>query len=212
MSSVSELVGDGRCAQLQQVVDCAGGRFVCFTRCTAAAWSISVTDGVDVWIWQAGQTELDAHRDVAELSSFEAYFSRFRTAFLAGEVSISGTGHRLQCTLGKGSSTLTYDLYEATASERKEDLKHILFRLADKVTELDQKLSDSTVRLDALRQNHPERQVGGKGGAGFDLDMQRNRGPAAKVRRKEGYSILNPESKRVKAPRGVHFDDEEDSS
>ena len=53
--------------------------------------------------------------------------------------------NKITVTVGLGISSLCYDLYEAKASEKKTELQTILFRLADRVSELTEQLKGKSV-------------------------------------------------------------------
>ena len=59
-----------------------------------------------------------------------------RSDFESGAITLTRLPNKVTLTVGTGFPSLSYDLYEAKASEKKTELQTILFRLADKVSEL----------------------------------------------------------------------------
>ena len=56
-----------------------------------------------------------------------------RSEFESGSISVAQIENEIAITVGTGIPSLCYDLYKAKASERKTELRTILFRLADRV-------------------------------------------------------------------------------
>ena len=63
-----------------------------------------------------------------------------RSEFESGSISVAQIENEIAITVGTGIPSLCYDLYEAKASERKTELQTILFRLADRVSQLTEQL------------------------------------------------------------------------
>ena len=63
-----------------------------------------------------------------------------RSEFESGSISVAQIASKIAITVGTGIPSLCYDLYEAKASERKTELLTILFRLADRVSQLTEQL------------------------------------------------------------------------
>ena len=63
-----------------------------------------------------------------------------RSDFQSGAISVARLPSKVSMTVGTGIPSLCYDLYEAKASEKKSELQTILFRLADRVSELTEQL------------------------------------------------------------------------
>ena len=63
-----------------------------------------------------------------------------RSEFQRGSISLAQLANKVTATVGVGISSLSYDLYEAKASEKKTELQTILFRLADTVSDLTEQL------------------------------------------------------------------------
>ena len=63
-----------------------------------------------------------------------------RSEFESGRISVAQIENEIAITVGTGIPSLCYDLYEAKASERKTELQTIVFRLADRVSQLAEQL------------------------------------------------------------------------
>lgn len=68
------------------------------------------------------------------------FFCNTRSGFQNGSISLAQLPNKVILTVGEGIPSLTYDLREAKAIEKKTELQLILFKLADKVAELTQEL------------------------------------------------------------------------
>ena len=62
------------------------------------------------------------------------------SAFESGSISVAQIASKIAITVGTGIPSLCYDLYEAKASEGRKELLTILFRLADRVSQLTEQL------------------------------------------------------------------------
>ena len=79
MASVKDLATDSQVEYLHSVVETGSGKFVCFTRLAADdAWVVGVTDGCDVWRLELDIDDLDAQRDLANVSSLDAFLSKLK--------------------------------------------------------------------------------------------------------------------------------------
>lgn len=63
-----------------------------------------------------------------------------RSEFPSGTLSVAQLSNKVTLTVGTGLLALIYDLYETKASEKKVEMQALVFRLADNVTELTEKL------------------------------------------------------------------------
>lgn len=67
-------------------------------------------------------------------------FCNTRSGFQNSSISLAQLPNKVILTVGEGIPSLSYDLSEAKAIEKKTELQLILFKLADKVAELTQEL------------------------------------------------------------------------
>ncbi|XP_033636998.1 protein PAXX-like [Asterias rubens] len=202
MSSAKALAEEGEVGQIFTTVDSGSCRFLCYTSCIRDCWSIHVSDGIDVWRSVLDQANLDSHRELADVNSCEAYFLRFKKAFTLGDLLVTKQPRKICLEVGTGATSLKFDLYEATASERKSDLQSALFWLADTSAETTKKLEKCEEELNTMKKTR-----GGAGGGPIlpDIDNKKRSGQV-KVQKQQGHSIVNPSSKRRKAAQGVQFD------
>ena len=81
MSSIKDIVGDINLDSLHAVTETAGKKYLAFTRLTSEAWILCVTDGIELWRLALDQDELEAHRDLAEVKSMDAFLLKLRLIF-----------------------------------------------------------------------------------------------------------------------------------
>lgn len=55
-------------------------------------------------------------------------------------MSLTNQGHKVSLEVGSGSSALNYELFEASANQRKNDIRNVLFWLADTTRELQERV------------------------------------------------------------------------
>lgn len=202
MDASEFLATEHRCERLQAIVSCSSVKYLVFTTVSNDKWNIHATDGIDVWRLELDQTGLESHRELADVAGYEAYFSKFRQAFQASNISLSNQGHRISLEIGSGSTALQYDLFEASASQRKADLKNVLFRLANTTKELQDRIQVVEEELKSAKKQRPDVAV-----AQPDFESTRKRpGGQVKMVKPQGRSIINPSSKKRKAAKGVEFD------
>ena len=63
-----------------------------------------------------------------------------RSEFESDSISVAQRANKIAITVGTGIPSLCYDLYEAKASEGRKELLTVLFRLADRVSQLTEQL------------------------------------------------------------------------
>lgn len=111
-------------------------------------------------------------------------------------------GNKVTLTLGKGSFSISVDLYEAKAAEKKVEIQTVLFRLADTATKLATELDKANQTIDMMKTQKGT----GQTQAFMDLGPKQGKNPAKMKPAKAGMSVLNPTSKKRKAAHGVVFD------
>ena len=111
-------------------------------------------------------------------------------------------GTKVALTVGKPSSKLSFDLFEAKAADKKTEMQKILFRLAENATSLESDLSKAKQTIDTLK----AQKGAGNAAAFMDLGPKKGANPAKNKPKKTGMSVLNPTSKKRKAAHGVVFD------
>ncbi|XP_070551979.1 uncharacterized protein [Ptychodera flava] len=204
MSSAKQLATEAEVDSLHATVNSGIGKLLCFTSCARHddTWTLHVTDGIDVWRLELDHSELDSHRELSNITNFDAFFGKIKSAFESGDLTAATHGHKTTLTCGKGSTTVTFDLYEATASKRKSDLQGVILHLADLATRLSKDLKDAK---DSLETANKQKASSTSTVSGF-YDSTAGHKTGQKVQKKKGRSLLNPDSKRVKVAKGVNFE------
>jgi len=127
-------------------------------------------------------------------------FTFFRNGFNNGDLSVAVVGTKVTLTIGKGATTITLDLFEAKAAEKKLEMQTVLFRLAESATSLASELEKTQQLVDTMKT-----QRGGNAGAAM-MDLGPKKSPTKAKPKKVGMSVINPTSKKRKAAHGVVFD------
>ena len=128
-----------------------------------------------------------------------------RNAFLQGDIQASHVGTKVTLDIGQGVKTLTHELYEAKAAQKRMDMTSILFRLAERSSELESRLESSDRELAALKRQKTSGYAAEGSGLLLDLDAKRSKQPKMQPK-KPGMSAVNPASRKKKAAQGVQFD------
>ncbi|XP_027059084.1 uncharacterized protein LOC113685740 [Pocillopora damicornis] len=191
---LASLMRTNKVEALHATASCGPTRFLVWTRLPedSSTWILNATDGVNVWHSQLDLEQLDSHRELAEIDKYEAYFSMFRSGFQNSSISLAQLPNKVILTVGEGIPSLSYDLSEAKAIEKKTELQLILFKLADKVAELTQELKVSSDSLERLK----TQKYGAPGELStFDIPAKKTT-QAVPVKRKQGRSLINPGSRK----------------
>uniref|UniRef100_A0A3Q2DGF8 PAXX non-homologous end joining factor n=1 Tax=Cyprinodon variegatus TaxID=28743 RepID=A0A3Q2DGF8_CYPVA len=162
-------------------------RYVCYTRRDGGGLRIRVTDAAAVW-------SSDCCEDILKLLVMDLsclWVSR-RSCCLGGDVSVVVQNSTADLLLGSGPTGLKVTLSRMEAPGATEELKELLFIMADRLTQLGGPPSSPPHFY-----FQPRRQ---QGGAAF----------GTMKRRLPGASLINPGTKRKIQATGVAFDDEEE--
>ncbi|XP_002741148.1 uncharacterized protein LOC100370387 [Saccoglossus kowalevskii] len=153
MSSAKQLAIEAGVDRLHCFVKRGGDKMVSFTSCAKYddTWTLHVTDGIDVWRLEMDKKEVDSHKELADIKTYDVFFAKIKSAFESSDLDVATQGHGVTLTVGKGGSTLNFDLYEATASKRKTDLQNILLHLAATATSLKKDLKSTAEELDRVK-------------------------------------------------------------
>lgn len=133
------------------------------------------------------------------LSQFVIYF---RNGFQSGDLAVAIVGNKVTLNIGKGSTVLSIDLYEAKAADKKTEMQTVLFRLAESATSLSAELEKANKLVDSLKSQKGT----GASNAFMDLGPKKGQSPAKAKPKKVGMSVINPASRKRKAAQGVVFD------
>ncbi|XP_041354290.1 uncharacterized protein LOC121372094 [Gigantopelta aegis] len=200
MGDFKNLLIEAEVIDLHRTTDNGRVKFLCFTRFHDNAMILGVSDGVDVWRLELDSDELDTHRDLAGVT-IDAYLVKFRNGLTSGDLSVARIGNKITLTVGHEQDALMFDLFEATAAERRTELQSVLFRLADLASSLETKLAAANKTIDTLKSQNAK-----AGGLHHLMDLGPKKGAVKNKPKKVGMSVLNPTSKKRKAAQGVVFD------
>ncbi|XP_038151071.1 protein PAXX [Cyprinodon tularosa] len=175
-------------------------RYVCYTRRDGGGLRIRVTDAAAVWSSDCCEDILKLLGNGLQLSSSEDFLMKFRSCCLGGDVSVVVQNSTADLLLGSGPTGLKVTLSRMEAPGATEELKELLFIMADRLTQLgDGSPAPSPVK-------NLQR-------CAADFQPRRQQGGAAigtMKRRLPGASLINPGTKRKIQATGVAFDDEEE--
>ncbi|KAH3853349.1 uncharacterized protein LOC127875261 [Dreissena polymorpha] len=202
MSEFVSHIQDSGCAKIHRVVTNGDERYLCFTRLANSAWFVIASDGVSVWKTEVDEDEADTIRELAGISTTEAFVNKIRNGFQNGDISVAAMGNKVTLTIGKGCSPINLDLFEAKAADKRTELQTVLFRLAESATLLSADLDKSKQLVETLK----AQQGAPKPTAFMDLGPKKGLNPAKTKQKQAGMSVINPTSKKRKAAQGVVFD------
>ncbi|TMS03537.1 Protein PAXX [Larimichthys crocea] len=177
-------------------------KFICYTRRKNGLFHICLTDAADVWSTEYTEDTLNQFRQRFALKSTEDYILKLRSACGNGDVSVvvHETSVELRVGCSPGEPRMTLSMLEGL--QATEELKELLFRMADSLTQPDGTCGVSSVSPVKNHQWWP---------AGEQLMeplLQQNSAPSATVKKRPpGSSLINPGSKRKQRATGVAFDD-----
>uniref|UniRef100_UPI00398F6973 protein PAXX isoform X2 n=1 Tax=Pristiophorus japonicus TaxID=55135 RepID=UPI00398F6973 len=186
-------------------------RYLCYTRPGPHNFNLCVTNVVDVWSTGFNPQKLEEHiyliidwvaaygpkteqspecrsgfsKSAHGVQTSEEYHTRTREAFQKAAVSLTVLDNTIILKLSQDDLGLTFDLYKLPITEAKAEIQSVMFQLVGQIYDLQDQLKDYDSKK---RWNGP------------------GSSPVAK-RRLAGESLINPGSKRTKAPTGVSFED-----
>nr|XP_020454885.1 protein PAXX [Monopterus albus] len=171
-------------------------RFLCYTHRKNGIFYICLTNAADVWSTGYTEDTLTQFRQRFALKSTEDYILKLRLACSSGDVSVvvHDTGAELHMGSGPGNQSVTLSKLEGP--QATEELKELLFRMADSLIQLESSPSGSLVK------NHQRRPTE------FEPRWQQSSAPSVTVKRRlPGASLINPGTKKKLQATGVAFDD-----
>ncbi|WAR20212.1 hypothetical protein MAR_002050 [Mya arenaria] len=126
----------------------------------------------------------------------------FRNGFHNGDLGVAILGNKVTLTVGKGSTVINLDMFEAKAAEKRTEMQNILFKLAESATSLSSELEKSQQLVETLK----TQRGGNQSSALMDLGPKKGPNPGKAKPKKIGMSVINPTSKKRKVAHGVVFD------
>ncbi|XP_054880893.1 protein PAXX isoform X1 [Poeciliopsis prolifica] len=197
-------------------------RYVCYTRRKGGGGGlcINVTDTVAVWSTDCSEDVLKPQVDSRPVSptssphltplspqghglalkSTEDYIFRFRTSCLSGNVRVVVQHTRAALHVGSWPDGLSMTLTRMEAPQATEELKELLFTMADTLAQLDSGSSAGNP-LKSLQRSPADLKP---------RQQQQNGAATVTKRRLPGASLINPGTKKKVQVTGVAFDDEDE--
>ncbi|RDD40951.1 hypothetical protein TrispH2_007508, partial [Trichoplax sp. H2] len=201
---LQQLIISNQVDNLYECIDSFSGRYLFFSHIDSSdeKWVVSACNGKTVWRLKADYSYLDSHKELATHLTFKAYFDYLKNACKSKEISIGQMSNQLSLTFGIGTTSIAYNLREASANESKQEISYILFKLADSVTDLRKDLDSSKQKLKDLQtkdviSNEVSTVL-------FGTQTKKSKQPI--VKRKAGQSLVNPGSRKRRIGGGVQFD------
>ncbi|XP_072422531.1 protein PAXX isoform X1 [Chiloscyllium punctatum] len=183
-------------------------KYLCYTRPGHEKFNLCVTNVVDVWTTGFSPQKLEEHKSTHGVKSCEEYNSRTRDAFEKGAISLTVLDNIAILKLSQDDQGLTFDLYKLSLSEAKAEIQSVMFHLVDQVHHLQDQLKASEesniLKLEKTMERTQRMFL-----AEYDSKRKGNGPESSPVSKKRlaGESLINPGSKRTKAPTGVSFED-----
>uniref|UniRef100_UPI00398E9250 protein PAXX isoform X3 n=1 Tax=Pristiophorus japonicus TaxID=55135 RepID=UPI00398E9250 len=183
-------------------------RYLCYTRPGPHNFNLCVTNVVDVWSTGFNPQKLEEHKSAHGVQTSEEYHTRTREAFQKAAVSLTVLDNTIILKLSQDDLGLTFDLYKLPITEAKAEIQSVMFQLVGQIYDLQDQLkaSEESNALNLEKRMQKTQQM-------FLTDYDSKKrwngpgsSPVAK-RRLAGESLINPGSKRTKAPTGVSFED-----
>ncbi|XP_071379891.1 protein PAXX [Centroberyx affinis] len=177
-------------------------KFVCYTHRKSGIFSISLTDAADVWSTDFTEDTLSQFRQRFALKSTEDYVLKLRSACGTGNVSVVVQDTGAELHVGSSPGDLSVTLPRLEGPQAKEQLRELLFRMADGLTQSDSRVGSPCVSPVKNQQWRPTE---------FQPRRQQKAGPSVTVKKRlPGDSLINPGTKKKRQATGVAFDDPED--
>ncbi|XP_067430058.1 protein PAXX [Thunnus thynnus] len=175
-------------------------KFICYTRRKNGAFNICLTDAADVWSAEYTEDTLKQFKQKFALKSTEDYTLKLRSACGSGDVSVVVHDSSAELRVGSSPADLSVTLSKLDGPQATEELKELLFRMADSLAQPDG--GSPSVSPVKDHQRRP---------AEFEPRQQQNYAPSVMVKKRlPGASLINPGMKKKREATGVAFDDADD--
>ncbi|AWP06482.1 DUF4610 domain containing protein [Scophthalmus maximus] len=173
-------------------------KYVCYTRRrNDGAFCVCLTDAADVWSTEYTEDALSQFRQRFALKSTEDYLLKLRSACGSGDVSVVVHDAGAELRVGSGPGALSVGLSRLEGPQAAEELRELLFRMADSIAQLDIRPPTVSPVKNSLRYQ-----------TDFEPRQQQSCAPSVTVKRRApGASLINPGTKKKMQATGVAFDD-----
>ncbi|XP_059184973.1 protein PAXX [Centropristis striata] len=177
--------------------------FLCYTRRKHGVFNVCLTDAADVWSTEYTEDSLNQFRQKFALKSTEEYILKLRSACASRDVSVVVQDTSAQLHVSCSPVDLTVALCRLQSPQATQELKELLFRMADSLAQPGSTGGSPSV---SPVKNHHRRPLD------FEPQQPQTGGPSvATKKRLPGTSLINPGTKRKQQATGVAFDDEDQS-
>nr|XP_046241643.1 protein PAXX isoform X2 [Scatophagus argus] len=175
-------------------------KYICYTNRINGIFRICLTDAAGVWSTEYTEDTLNQFRQTFALKSTEDYILKLRSACGSGDVSVVEHESGVELHVGSSAGDPRVTLSRLEGQQATAQLKELLFRMADSLTQTDSgSTSVSPVK------NHQRRPTE------FEPRQQQNCAPSVTVKKRPlGTSLINPGTKKKQRATGVAFDDADD--
>ncbi|XP_022614906.1 protein PAXX isoform X1 [Seriola dumerili] len=173
-------------------------KFLCYTHRKNGIFSVCLTDAADVWSTEYTEGTLNQFKQRFALKSTEDYALKLRSACSSGDVSVVVHDSRVELQVGSNPGDLSVTLSRLESPQATEELRELLFRMANTLSQLDSKFRPLPVSPMKNHQWHPTE---------FEPRQQQSAPSVTVKRRLPGASLINPGAKKKLQATGVAFDD-----
>ncbi|XP_060893438.1 protein PAXX isoform X1 [Labrus mixtus] len=173
-------------------------KFICYTKRKTGVCHIGLTDAADVWSSELTADTLEQFRKRFALTSTDDFILKLRSACGSGDVSVVVHDSSADLHVGSSSTGLRMTLNRLEGPQAREELKELLFKLADSLVQSDSKCGSPSVSpVKNPQRRHTE----------FE-PRQQNGAPSVTLKKRlPGASLVNPGTKKKLRATGVAFDE-----
>lgn len=198
-SGVSELFFEG---------ECDSDRAICWTRLSSdgETWILAVSNGSEIWRAIFEKEDMDTQCTRSGLENIDEFLEVIKDCFEEKTVSMAKVGSKIIFECRGTKTTIKFDLYESKINDRKIELRYILFHLTDKMGDLRKSLAEVNEVLEGERRQEKNQAASGLENRSFGFEPARKAGQGSNLRRKQGHSLVNPNSKKAKKAKGISFE------
>ncbi|KAI8788774.1 protein paxx [Biomphalaria glabrata] len=201
MSNIESLVNDIKVDKLFKVVTNGRQQYVCLTKTYLKVFIIEVTNGNDLWLINLDDSNIEELIELNDVASVDTFLQIIRNGFSSsGTISLACIGNKMQLTFVKDTSSVTLDLFEPKASEKKLELQSVVLSLAMRVSQLETELSSANDQIKVFKDQKSSIT------SMMASSPAKNSITAKAKGTKVGMSVVNPSSRKRKAAAGVVFD------